>query len=108
MATPLRLGIDRRDDGTLVLQATGELDLSNIGTFSQELADALTKASTDGGTVTVDLSRVEYLDSGAINALFARANHIRLIANPILMPVLKISGLTDVAQVEAASPSADH
>lgn len=108
MATPLRLGIDRRDDGTLVLQAAGELDLSNIDAFSQALADALTKASTDGGTVTVDLSRVEYLDSGAINALFARADHIRLIANPILMPVLKISGLTDVAQVEAASPSSDH
>ncbi len=52
----------------------------------------------------VDLSGVQYLDSGAINALFANAAVIRLIANPILMPVLKISGLTQVADVEAASP----
>ena len=53
--------------------------------------------------MTIDLSAVEYLDSGAINALFDHADHIRqIIANPILMPVLKVSGLTDVAAVQAA------
>ena len=52
--------------------------------------------------MTVDLTGVEYLDSGAINALFGHAASLRLIANPILMPVLQISGLTDVATVEPA------
>ena len=54
------------------------------------------------GLVTVDLSGVEYLDSGAISVLFANADQIHVIANPILMPVLKISGLADVASVESA------
>lgn len=35
----------------------------------------------------------------------AHADHIHVIANPILMPVLKISGLTDVASVESAGPA---
>jgi anti-anti-sigma regulatory factor len=57
--------------------------------------------------VTVDLSGVEYLDSGGINVLFAHANDIHLMANPLLIPVLKISGLTDVASVESAGPQGD-
>jgi anti-anti-sigma regulatory factor len=57
--------------------------------------------------VTVDLSGVEYLDSGGINVLFAHANDIHLMANPLLIPVLKISGLTDVASVESAGPRGD-
>jgi hypothetical protein len=50
---------------------------------------------------------VEYLDSGGINVLFAHANDIHLMANPLLIPVLKISGLTDVASVESAGPQGD-
>ena len=34
-------------------------------------------------------------------------DNIHVIANPILMPVLKISGLTDVASVESAGPQGD-
>jgi hypothetical protein len=56
----------------------------------------------DGASLTVDLTGVEYLDSGAINALFGHAFGMRLIANPTLMPVLTISGLADVANVELA------
>ena len=58
--------------------------------------------------LTVDLGGVEYLDSGALRALFANADRIHVIANPVLMPVLKISGLTDVASVESAPPPAER
>lgn len=98
MATPLSLNTTERGDGTRVVTATGEIDLSNIDAFT----GALSPAGTDGSMLIVDLSGVLYLDSGAINVLFANAGRMRLIANPILMPVLKISGLTDVADVEAA------
>ncbi|HKV21415.1 MAG TPA: STAS domain-containing protein [Mycobacterium sp.] len=98
MITPLNINTEDRGDGTRVLTATGEIDLSNV----EEFSGALSAAGTDGAMLIVDLSGVLYLDSGAINVLFANAGRIRLIANPVLMPVLRISGLTDVTPVEAA------
>ncbi|GFG50280.1 anti-anti-sigma factor [Mycolicibacterium agri] len=101
MAAPLRIDIDSRGDGTVVLTATGEIDLSNINVFTEALSAAA--RDNDGASLTVDLRGVEYLDSGAINVLFAHADRIHVIVNPILMPVLRISGLADVGSVEAAS-----
>jgi anti-anti-sigma factor len=95
MTTPLTLRTDRRPDGTLVLAAAGEIDLSNIDTFNQALVDATTT-----GQVTVDLREVDYLDSGAINALFVHADHIRVVTNPTLMPLLTFSGLTELVTVD--------
>ena len=63
MSTSLTLDTARRDDGTLVLIAAGEIDLSNIDAFNQALTTASTEAAGSGGTLTVDLSAVEYLDS---------------------------------------------
>jgi anti-anti-sigma factor len=100
MATPLSVDIRVRDGGTAVLVVTGEIDLSNIDVFTGAIADAMTPASHDGGVLTIDLTAVEYLDSAAIDALFGHADRVRLIVNPILMPVLKISGLANVTSVE--------
>ena len=102
MTTPLSISTDRRDDGTLVLTAAGEIDLTNVDSFADALSDGSAAAGPDGAVLTVDLTGVEYLDSGAINALFSHADSMRLIANPILMPVLTISGLAEVASVELA------
>ncbi|OBI79266.1 STAS domain-containing protein [Mycobacterium sp. E740] len=102
MATPLSLHTGRRDDGTVLLSAIGELDLSNIDAFTAAFA-AIVGNGTPDQQVTVDFTQVEYLDSGAINALFEHADRIRrIIVNPILMSVLTVSGLTSVATVEAA------
>jgi anti-anti-sigma factor len=98
MSTPLTIDTVRNDDGKLVLTAAGEIDLSNIDEFDQALASAV---ADSGETLTVDLTAVEYLDSAAINALFARADHIHLIAHPVLMPVLSISGLSELVNIEA-------
>ncbi|MGV0850746.1 STAS domain-containing protein [Mycolicibacterium phlei] len=97
MATPLQLHTEQSGDGTALLRASGELDLSNIAEFTDAIE------VLQGSPITVDLSGVEYLDSAAINTLFGHAGRIRrIIANSILMPVLRISGLTEVAAVEAA------
>jgi len=101
MATPLSISTGLRDDGTVVVSATGELDMSNVDALSAAIAEAMTPASQDGGVLTIDLTGVEYLDSAAINALYGHADRTHLIVNPILMPVLTVSGLTDVASVEA-------
>jgi anti-anti-sigma factor len=106
MPTSLTLDTARRD-GQVVLTATGEIDLSNVDAFSQALSAATTEAGGDGGTLTVDLSAVEYLDSAAINALFARADHIRLIAHPLVVPILFVSGITELVAVESAPPPAE-
>jgi anti-anti-sigma factor len=103
MTTPLTIHVDQRDGHELVLVATGEIDLSNVHTFARALDDAIGRS--DGKPVTVDLSAVDYVDSGGINALFAAADHIHLIVKPLLMPVLTVSGLTELATVEPAQPS---
>lgn len=108
MPASLTLDTARNDDGKLVLSAAGEIDLSNIDAFDQALATAITEAADGDGTLTVDLTAVEYLDSAAVNALFARADHIRLIAHPVLMPVLIISGLSELVPIESAPPAAEN
>ncbi|MEU9419539.1 STAS domain-containing protein [Streptomyces sp. NPDC051577] len=92
MTTPLTLTPGRRPDGTALLTAVGEIDMSNTG----ELAAAL--AGTDGPLV-LDLSGVEYLDSAGLSVLFPHADRIELVANPLLEPVLTISGLTDLTTI---------
>jgi anti-anti-sigma factor len=104
MSTPLTLDTTRNQDGKLVLIATGEIDLSNIGAFDQALAAATADVADSGETVVVDFTAVEYLDSAAINALFTHADHIHLIAHPVLMPVLTISGLSELVTVESVVP----
>ncbi|MEU3465819.1 STAS domain-containing protein [Streptomyces sp. NPDC006733] len=92
MPTPLTLAGGRRADGTAVLTAVGEIDMSNVG----ELAAALTETP---GALVLDLTRVEYLDSAGLSVLFAHADRIELVTNPVLEPVLAISGLTDLTTV---------
>ena len=105
MPTPLTVDTDRSNDGQLVVVASGEIDLSNIRIFTRALNDA---ASTDV-PITVDLSGVEYLYSGAINALFTHADRIDLIiANRFLIPALTVSGLTELATVTRNPPPNDQ
>ena len=105
MPTSLTLVTTRGDDGTLVLTAAGEIDLSNIDAFNQALTSATAEAGPSGTRLTVDLSAVEYLDSSAINALYGLADHIHLVANPVLMRSLTVSGLAELVAIESAAPS---
>lgn len=108
MATSLTLDTVRSDDGNLTLVAAGEIDLSNIDAFDQALGAATAAAASSGETLVVDLSGVEYLDSAAINALFNRADHIRVIAHRLLMTSLTVSGLAELVTVEPApAPTQD-
>ena len=102
MSTMLTLDTAHSNDGKPVLIATGEIDLSNIDTFAQTLAAAVSDNASSGQTLTLDLSAVEYLDSAAINVLFPHAEHIRIIAHPLLIRVFAISGLTELATIEPA------
>ncbi|MFF9144883.1 STAS domain-containing protein [Streptomyces sp. NPDC055051] len=90
--TPLTLTPGRRADGTPVLRAVGEIDMSN--------ADALASALDDlPGPLVVDLTEVEYLDSAALSVLFTHSHRVELVAPPLLTPVLTISGLAELTTV---------
>jgi anti-anti-sigma factor len=105
MSAILTLHTARRDDGTLVVKAAGDIDMSSVGTLAEGLTAATTAMAGTADTILVDLSEVEYLDTLAIKVLYEHADHIRVIANPLLMRVLAISGLADVAPVEPAPPT---
>jgi anti-anti-sigma factor len=92
MTTPLTLVPGRRPDGTHHLAVSGEIDMSNI----DSLADTL---STTPGPLVLDLTDVEYLDSAGLSVLFAHADRLELIATPLLAPVLRVSGLSDLTTV---------
>ncbi|MGJ7414600.1 STAS domain-containing protein [Streptomyces cinereoruber] len=87
MTTPLTLTPGRRADGTAVLTAVGEIDMSN----TRSLADAL---DSTPGPLVLDLTAVDYLDSAGLSVLFSHADRLELVAGPLLAPVLAISGLT--------------
>jgi anti-anti-sigma factor len=105
MTTPLTLDTARGSDGKLMLVAVGEIDLSNVDAFTLALSSA---AFGGDGALLVDLSAVEYLDSAAISALATHADRIELVAHPILMPVLKLSGLTELTAIVPAPPAAEQ
>ncbi|MFG3166198.1 STAS domain-containing protein [Streptomyces sp. NPDC048200] len=92
MTTSLTLTRGRRADGTALLTAVGEIDMSN----TEELADALMDMT---GPLVLDLTGVEYLDSAGLSVLFPHADRLELVTNPLLEPVLTISGLTDLTTV---------
>ena len=108
MPTSLTLDTARGNDGRLVLTACGEIDLSNIDSFTEALTTAIVENTDPGGTLTVDLSEVNYLDSAAINALFTHAQRIHVIAEPRLIRVFTISGLAELTSVESAPPKPAH
>ena len=93
----------RDDSGTVVLAAVGELDLSTIGGFASALQEAVSE-SGPSHRLTLDLRGVEYLDSAAINLLFAHAEQISLIrVNPLVLRGLTISGLDQVVEIRQAA-----
>ena len=100
MTTPLTITPGRLQDGTPLLKATGEIDMSN----SDLLASALAAAPD---RIVIDLTAIEYLDSAGLNILFTHASHIELIAGDLLAPVLTMSGLADLVTVhETPDPPA--
>ncbi|MBO3749879.1 STAS domain-containing protein [Streptosporangiaceae bacterium NEAU-GS5] len=99
MTAPLTLVASERHDGTPVLEVAGEIDMSNASALDQALSQ-----TTGRVPVLVDLRAVDYLDSAGLTVLFTHASRIRLVANPLLEPVLTISGLVEVTTVEKIAP----
>ena len=98
MTTPLELSVRPAADGTAVLRAVGEIDMSNAAAFS----DALSEAGAGTADFVVDLSAVDYLDSAGLTVLLRHASRVKIIATALLAPVLAVSGLAKVTTVVPA------
>lgn len=92
MTASLTLTPGRRADGTALLTAVGEIDMSNAGAL-REAIEAV------HGPLVLDLTGIEYLDSAGLNVLFSHADRVELIATPLLAPVLTVSGLAGLTTV---------
>lgn len=100
MTTPLSTTCSSGPDGA-VLAVAGEVDMSNCA----ELAAAADRAlSSSPGRLLVDLSAVGYLDSAGLKELLIRADRIEIVAADLLVPVLTISGLTELTTVHGLEP----
>ena len=108
MATPFELSTRPGTDGIPVVTVAGEIDMSNAERFRDALGLAAAEADgaaaaadgvDGGGSFVVDLTGVEYLDSAGVHALFGYAPRIRLIAGPMLEPVLTVSGLSGITSM---------
>ena len=95
MTTALTFSTGSGSDGVPVLAVNGEIDMSNAAVFAAVLADAV----ADHGSLIVDLTGVEYLDSAGLAALFGQAEHIQVRTGPLLAPLLEISGIADVTTI---------
>lgn len=98
MTTPLELSIRTDSDGTTVLTAVGEIDMSNAADFR----DALSQAGAGDAGFVVDLTGVNYLDSAGLTALLPYAPRVRVTATAVLAPVLSVSGLDSITTVVSA------
>jgi anti-sigma B factor antagonist len=107
MSTPLDLSTYQRSDGTWVMTAAGEVDMSNASAFQQSLARARAQAEQGQRVLLVDLRAVEYLDTAGLTSLFACAPGIEVIASPLIAPVLTISGLADLVTVHGLTGRPD-
>ena len=103
MPTQLRLRTARPGHGSgLRLEASGEIDLSNVDELKSALADAVAEIGGSGAELVVDLAEVEYVDSAAINVLSAYADAIhRIVVHPYLLSTLRVSGVTELVTVDA-------
>jgi anti-sigma B factor antagonist len=101
MTTALTLTSSRGPDGTAVLKAVGEIDMSNTDAFAAALDDI-------PGRLLVDLTECEYLDSAGLTVLFAHADRIELVAGPLLTPVMTFSGLAALTTIHGPEGAPQH
>ena len=97
MSTTLTFATGRREDGAVILAATGEIDMSNAAVFTSALSDARRSA---GGPLVLDLTGVDYIDSAGLAAVFTHIDQLQLLATPLLAPVLTVAGLDDITTIQ--------
>ncbi len=108
--TPLaRIAEDWRDD-VVVARIEGEIDVSNVTAIGERLRSLLSNLSV---AMVVDLSATTYLDSAAINLLFALGDEMSFHQQRLALvvrdgsPIGRVVSLTGLDQRVAVQATAD-
>jgi anti-sigma B factor antagonist len=104
MTTQLEITTGHTADGTPHLTAVGEIDLTNAAEFTARLHAAV----SPDARLLVDLTRVEYIDSAGLAALFAHAQRIDVHISPMNEALLTFSGLDQLTTVHVVTPPEAH
>jgi anti-sigma B factor antagonist len=97
------------EDGAVRVEAEGELDLAT----APQLEELLRRQLDASGDVTLDLSRVTFMDSSGLQAIIAilrgaNTNGTRLRIAGSMMPqiqrLIEITGLQDILPVDDGRP----
>lgn len=62
----------RTERGVVIAAVTGEIDISTVA----QLRERLYELAANGGTLIVDLNRVEFIDSSGLGALIGTARRV--------------------------------
>lgn len=88
------------DDSEVVLQVSGELDLSSIATMRRAIDRAISLAPRQ---LVVEMSDLQFMDSSGIAVLLTAAEQIGVVElrNPseIIRRLITMSGLSDVLRM---------
>ena len=97
--------------GATVVRAVGEVDLAT----SEDLAAAVRPCLSDGASIELDLSGVEFIDSSGLGTLVqllkeatrSGASFVLVGVSASTYRLLEVTGLTPVFDVRLASKNAD-
>lgn len=98
------------EDNKIILSVAGEVDVYT----APQLKEKLLSYCVDGNTITVDLTRVDYIDSTGLGVLISayrmqKDTNGRLILtgmNARLKRLFQITGLSEVMEIEAEKQGA--
>lgn len=90
---PFSVTVDTTETGALI-EARGELDLATADALASAIANV-----APGGTTTLDLSGIRFLDSTGLRMLLVNArtfgDALSIIPSPAVTRTIEIAGVTD-------------
>ncbi|RTL67796.1 MAG: anti-sigma factor antagonist [Pseudonocardiaceae bacterium] len=94
------------DPGHLEIALSGEIDLQNAGAVERQLNDLVSNTTE---SVTIDLTRLTYLDSAGLRVMFGLASRLELLQvrlelrvppGSVVRRAVEVSGLGEVVAID--------
>jgi anti-anti-sigma factor len=96
--------VEATGDGTVRIAVAGEIDLVNVASVEEQIAEAITNQLT---AVTLDLTGLEYIDSAGLRVLFTLASRLetrQIAIELVVAPRSSVRRLVDLSGLATAMP----